>query len=91
MAENGIKSIIQHVIGRTYFPLRRSSFIDNPIRRRIITLEQLADRLSLTDSSIVLEIGPGSAYFRKEIARHGPEGRLTSWKYTPTFRKPENG
>lgn len=58
------------------FPHQLSSLIDNPLRRLVIKPETLADRLSLTPSSQILEVGPGSGYFSLELARRVPQGRL---------------
>src|SRR4029453_700291 len=51
-----------------YYPHQLSFLIDNPLRRLLISPSQFADRLSLNESSRVLEIGPGSGYFSVEIA-----------------------
>ena len=59
-----------------YYPHQLSFLLDNPIRRLLISPVQFADRLSLTESSRVLEIGPGSGYFSREIARRIPRGHL---------------
>jgi len=59
-----------------YYPHQLSFLLDNPIRRLLISPGQFADRLSLTESSRVLEIGPGSGYFSREIARRIPRGHL---------------
>ena len=61
---------------RGCFPHELSWLIDNPIRRWFITPEGLADRLPLSRTSRVLEIGPGSGYFSEELARRVRDGRL---------------
>ena len=58
------------------YPHQLSWLIDNPLRRLIIRPETLADRLPLTPSSRILELGPGSGYFSAELARRIPAGRL---------------
>jgi ubiquinone/menaquinone biosynthesis C-methylase UbiE len=66
-----------------YFPHQLSFLIDNPTRRLLISPGQFADRLPLTDSSRVLEIGPGSGYFSLEIARRIPLGHLELFDLQP--------
>ena len=66
-----------------YFPHQLSSLLDNPLRRLFIGPEEFADRLSLTDTSRVLEIGPGSGYFSIEIARRIPQGHLELFDLQP--------
>lgn len=58
------------------YPHQLSWLINNPLRRLIIRPETLADRLPLTPSSQILELGPGSGYFSAELARRVPAGRL---------------
>ena len=61
---------------RGVFPHQLSWFLDNPLRRLMITPAALADRLRLNSASRVLEVGPGSGYLSLELARRVPEGRL---------------
>ena len=63
-------------VRRGVFPHQLSWFLDNPLRRLMITPAALADRLRLNSTSRVLEVGPGSGYFSLELARRVPEGRL---------------
>jgi ubiquinone/menaquinone biosynthesis C-methylase UbiE len=63
-------------LSRGYFPHELSWLIDNPVRRLFIAPETLADRLGISETSRVLEIGPGSGYFSVELARRVPHGRL---------------
>ncbi len=58
------------------FPHQFAWFIDNPVRRLLISPQRLAARLPLTETSQVLEIGPGSGYFTVELARLVPHGRV---------------
>ena len=62
--------------GRGHFPHQLSWLIDNPVRGFFITPSKLADRLPLTESSDVLEVGPGSGYFSVELAKRLPKGSL---------------
>src|SRR5688572_24123426 len=61
---------------RGCFPHELSWLIDNPVRRWFVTPEALADRLPISRTSRVLEIGPGSGYFSEELARRVRDGRL---------------
>ena len=62
--------------GRGYFPHQLSWLIDNPLRQLLVSPRGLVDRLPLTESSCVLELGAGSGYFSAELARRIPHGRL---------------
>ena len=64
------------VLSRGYFPHELSWLIDNPVRRLFIAPETLADRLRISETNWVLELGPGSGYFSVELARRVPRGRL---------------
>ena len=72
----GDRGVRARALGRGYFPHQLSCLIDNPLRRLLLTPAQLANRLPLTESSHVLEVGPGSGYFSAELARRVPQGRL---------------
>ena len=76
MSKTRLRSVIERCVGAGCFPHQLSFVIDNPIRRLLIAPETLADRLALTASSRVLEVGPGSGYFSVEIAGRLPRGRL---------------
>ncbi len=76
MSQTGDRGVRGRVVGRGYFPHQLSWLIDNPVRRLLLTPPQLAERLPLTESSKVLEIGPGSGYFSTELARRIPRGWL---------------
>lgn len=47
-----------------------------PARRLIIRPKVLADRLPLSSTSRILEVGSGSGYFSVELAQRVPRGRL---------------
>ena len=72
----GIAEVFKHVIGRRVFPHQISFVLDSPVRKILIAPTQLADRLHLTETSRVLEVGSGSGVFSVEVARRVPRGRL---------------
>ena len=76
MADTHRKGVLQRALGRGYYPHQLSWLIDNPLRRLVIGPRQFANRLPLTPSSRVLEIGPGSGYFSVELARAVSAGQL---------------
>ena len=76
MGPVGNRGVLARALGRGYFPHQLSWLIDNPLRRLLLTPGQLADRLPLSESSDVLEVGPGSGYFSAELARRVPQGSL---------------
>ncbi len=61
---------------RGIFPHQLSFILDFPLRRLILSPEELANRLHLREDSRVLEIGPGSGYFSVEVAKRIPKGHL---------------
>lgn len=70
------RGLLARATGPGHFPHQLAWLIDNPVRRLLITPSRLAKRLPLTESSVVLEVGPGSGYFSRELARLVPRGRL---------------
>lgn len=73
----GIASWLKHLVGRqSYFPHQMSPILELPIRRVLVTPAQLADRLHLTKTSRVLEVGAGSGVFSVELAGRLPQGHL---------------
>lgn len=58
--------------GKVVFPHQFSWLIDNPLRRLVLSPETLAKRLPLSDSSRILELGPGSGYFSAALAARVP-------------------
>ncbi len=70
------RTLLTRVFGRGCFPHQFAWLIDNPLRRLLLTPQELADRLSLTEADRVLEVGPGSGYFSLELARRIPDGRI---------------
>jgi uncharacterized protein len=73
---SGTVATIARTLGRGVFPHQFSWLIDNAARRLIISPRAIADRMSLSPSSRVLEIGPGSGYFSIELAKRLPNGLL---------------
>ena len=61
---------------RGYYPHQLSRLLDNRLRRLLIRPETVADRLALRPDMRLLEVGPGSGYFSRELARRLPSGRL---------------
>lgn len=68
---------------RGVFPHRFSWLINNPFRRLLISPETVADRLPLSESSRILELGPGSGYFSVTLAARVPQGRLELFDVQP--------
>lgn len=71
------RDIFDRFAGRGVYPHELAFLLESPLRRLILSPQQLADRLSLSPSSRVLEIGPGPGYFSVEVARRIPGGHLT--------------
>lgn len=61
--------------GTSPFPHQATFILDNPIRRAAMKPARIIDRLGLTGSEHVLEIGPGPGFFSVEIARRLTDGR----------------
>lgn len=62
--------------GEGLYPHQMAFLLNIPLRRLIISPEELADRLHLSQNSKVLEIGPGAGYFSVEVAKRIPHGQL---------------
>ncbi len=69
--------------GKVVFPHQVSWLIDNPLRRLVLSPETLAKRLPLSDSSRILELGPGSGYCSAALAVRVPQGRLELFDLQP--------
>jgi len=77
MALEGFRSWLQHVFGsQSFFPHQMSFILELPFRRLLISPALLADRLHLSSSSRVLEVGAGPGVFSVEVARRVPNGHL---------------
>jgi ubiquinone/menaquinone biosynthesis C-methylase UbiE len=78
-----ITRLFEGVFGHAPYPHELSFLIDNPLRRLLITPEQIAERLDVKADSRVLEVGPGSGYFSVELARRAHRGRLDLFDLQP--------
>jgi ubiquinone/menaquinone biosynthesis C-methylase UbiE len=83
MAAGRIARIVEGALGHSYFPHQLAFLIDNPLRRLLITPEEIASRLEVETRSRVLEIGPGSGFFSVELARRAALGRLELFDLQP--------
>lgn len=83
-AFDGVRSWLGHLVGRQpFFPHQMAFVLELPLRRLLVTPSQLADRLHLTDSARVLEVGCGSGVFSVEVARRLPRGHLELFDLQP--------
>ena len=71
------RDVFNRLSGQGVYPYELAFLLDLPLRKLIISPQQVADRLHLTSRAQVLEIGPGPGYFSGEVARRIPDGRLT--------------
>ena len=62
--------------GRGTYPHELSGVLLFPLRRVIFSPGQLLAQLHLTNTSRVLEVGPGPGFFSLDVARAVPDGRL---------------
>ena len=69
-------SVLSGFFRRGVYPHQLAFALDSPLRRLILSPEELARRLHLAEDARVLEIGPGPGYFSLEVARRLPQGRL---------------
>jgi ubiquinone/menaquinone biosynthesis C-methylase UbiE len=65
------------------FPHQATFILDNPLRRALMKPGRIIDKLGLTGSEHVLEIGPGPGFFSVEIARRLTDGRLDLFDVQP--------
>ena len=73
---NLIVRLVEGALGHSYYPHQLAFLIDNPLRRLLITPEEIARRLDVGAHSRVLEIGPGSGFFSVELARRAARVEL---------------
>src|SRR5262245_24054322 len=70
------KDVWSRFSGRGTYPHQLAVLLLFPLRRIILSPEQLVRHLHLTRTSRVLEVGPGPGFFSIDVARALPEGRL---------------
>ena len=70
------KDIFKRLAGSGIFPHELAFLLDSPVRKLILSPKKLAERLHLSPSSKVLEIGSGPGYFSIEIARRIADGYI---------------
>jgi ubiquinone/menaquinone biosynthesis C-methylase UbiE len=66
-----------------YFPHQLWFLLDNPVRRLLVNPRQVVDRLELSGSEDVLEVGPGPGLFSVELGRRLTSGRLELLELQP--------
>jgi len=69
-------NIFSRAFGRGVFPYQMSWVLDLPGRGLIMSAKTVANRLPVSYSAKVLEIGPGSGYYSLEVAKKIVHGRL---------------
>jgi len=69
-------TLIRRLTGPGIYPYQFSWLLLSPLRRLILAPEALADRLPLTETAVVLEVGSGPGYFSGAVARRLPRGHL---------------
>lgn len=70
-------------LGDFPFPHQAAFVLDNPVRRFLTKPKVVIDRLRLTGSEQVLELGPGPGFYSVEIARRLADGRLELFDIQP--------
>jgi ubiquinone/menaquinone biosynthesis C-methylase UbiE len=73
---NNYLNILSKAFGRGVFPYQMSWILDLPGRGLIMSAQTLANRLPVSSSATVLEIGPGSGYYSVEVAKKILHGTL---------------
>lgn len=69
--------------GPSPFPHQATFMLDNPIRRALTKPAGIIDKLGLSGSERVFELGPGPGFFSVEIARRLTYGRLDLFDLQP--------
>jgi ubiquinone/menaquinone biosynthesis C-methylase UbiE len=69
--------------GTSPFPHQAAFLINNPLRRALLKPGRIIDKLGLTGSEQVFELGPGPGFFSVEIARRLTAGRLELFDIQP--------
>jgi ubiquinone/menaquinone biosynthesis C-methylase UbiE len=83
MAGTWLERTMQRGRGADHFPHQLWFIMDNPLRRTLVHPRQLIDRLELSGSEDVLEVGPGPGLFSVELARRLTSGRLELLELQP--------
>ena len=71
------RDVFNRLSGEGVYPHELAFLLDLPLRKLILSPQQVADHLHLTSQAQVLEIGPGPGYFSGEVVRRIPDGQLT--------------
>jgi len=69
--------------GPAPFPHEASFILNNPLRRALFKPARIIERLGLTGSEHVLEVGPGPGFYSVQIARRLTYGRLDLFDIQP--------
>lgn len=69
-------SALKTTFGRGIYPHELSFFLELPFRRLLLSPRKLANRLALTSTSQVLEVGAGSGFYSVEVAHRTAKGHL---------------
>ena len=80
-----LDTFTKQVMRRTtpYFPHQLAFMLDSPVHRALANPPRVAERLDLSGSEQVLELGPGPGLFSVEIARRLTNGRLEQFDLQP--------
>jgi ubiquinone/menaquinone biosynthesis C-methylase UbiE len=70
------RDVWRRFAGRGAYPYQLAFLLLLPFRRIVLSPNELVERLHLTETSRVLELGPGPGFFSLAVARHLPRGRL---------------
>ncbi len=74
--EDGLLDELKDVQEHGVCPWRAAGILMSPLRRLILSPEQLVERLDLSGDERVLELGPGPGYFTPALAEALPDGHL---------------
>jgi SAM-dependent methyltransferase len=83
MAGTWLEKTMQRGRGTDHFPHQLWFIMDNPVRRLVVNPRRLIDRLELSGSEDVLEVGPGPGLISVELARRLTTGRLELLELQP--------
>ena len=76
MAVRDWPGVWRRLVGRGAYPHQFAFLLLLPLRNVIFSPYQLVRRLHLTETSRVLELGPGPGFFSERVARSIPRGHL---------------